>query len=69
MRDEFCAMVRHDVCGYAVLGEYVEEEELCKLGQGDGVVCEMNCERQRPNSGSPPLSMLSYRRSWSLTVP
>ena len=30
---------------------------------------EMNCERQRPNSGSPPLSMLSYRRSWSLTVP
>ena len=30
---------------------------------------EMNCERQRPNSGSPPLSILSYRRSWSLTVP
>ena len=30
---------------------------------------EMNCEWQRPNSGSPPLSMLSYRRSWSLTVP
>ena len=24
---------------------------------------EMNCERQRPNSGSPPLFMLSY--SWS----
>ena len=33
------------------------------------VLGEMNCERQRPNSGSPPLSMLSYRRSWSLTVP
>ena len=32
-------------------------------------VPEMNCEQQRPNSGSPPLSMLSYRRSWSLTVP
>ena len=32
-------------------------------------ILEMNCERQRPNSGSPPLSMLSYRRSWSLTVP
>ena len=32
-------------------------------------VIEMNCERHRPNSGSPPLSMLSYRRSWSLTVP
>ena len=30
---------------------------------------EMNCERQRPNSGSPLLSMLSYRWSWSLTVP
>ena len=30
---------------------------------------EMNCERQRPNSGSPPLSVLSYRWSWSLTVP
>ena len=30
---------------------------------------EMNCEQQRPNSGSPPLSMLSYSRSWTLTVP
>ena len=38
---------------------------LCDLQDGS----EMNCERQRPNSGSPPLSMLNYRRSWSLTVP
>ena len=30
---------------------------------------EMNCEQQRPNSGSPPLSMLSYSQSWTLTVP
>ena len=44
------------------------ENELLPLGQ-DPDLSEMNCKRQRPNSGSPPLSMLSYRRSWSLTVP
>ena len=38
MQDKFCTMVRCDMCGYAVLGEYVEEEELCELGQGDSVV-------------------------------
>ena len=38
MRDELCAVVRSDVRGYAMLGKYVEEEELCELGRGDGVV-------------------------------
>ena len=32
------AAVRCDVRGYAVLGKYMEEEELCELGRGDGVV-------------------------------
>ena len=41
------------------------EMDLCCA---DGPV-EINCEWQRPNSGSPLLSVLSYSQSWTLTVP
>ena len=39
MQDEFRAAVRCDMRGYAVLREYMEEEELCELGRGDSVMC------------------------------
>ena len=53
----------------AIFNKVIAASEKAKITMKSQADNEMNCEQHRPNSGSPLLSMLSYRWSWSLTVP